>query len=129
MIGSLEIAQTAKALQQTTLWLAVATEAISVAIIAFAVGRGAIDIAAGCLRRSQTRWAAPGADEPRLRLARSLALALEFLLAADIMRTAVAPTWREIGQLAAIAALRTALNIFIQREIDAASARAKLQLS
>ena len=45
-------------------------------------------------------------------------------LAADILRTAVAPTWSEIGQLAAIAALRTALNYFLQREIDGAERRA-----
>jgi uncharacterized membrane protein len=30
--------------------------------------------------------------------------------AVDILRTAVAPTFAEIGQLAAIAAIRTALN-------------------
>jgi uncharacterized membrane protein len=54
----------------------------------------------------------------RLSLGRWLALALEFELAADILRTAVAPTWTEIGQLAAIVILRTALNYFLQREID-----------
>ena len=64
-------------------------------------------------------------ERPRLGLARALGLGLEFLLAADIMRTAVAPTWTEIGQLAAIAALRTALNFFIQRELDAAARRRK----
>jgi len=31
-----------------------------------------------------------------------LVLALEFLLAADILRTAISPTWNDIGQLAAI---------------------------
>ncbi len=59
-------------------------------------------------------------QEIRLRLARWLALSLEFLLAADILKTAVAPTWTEIGQLAAIAALRTALNFFLEREIATA---------
>ena len=59
----------------------------------------------------------------RLRLGRWLALALEFELGADILRTAVAPTWSEIGQLAAIAAVRTALNFFLQQEIDKAAAR------
>jgi uncharacterized membrane protein len=54
----------------------------------------------------------------RLRLARWLAVALEFALAADILRTAIAPGWDEIGKLAAIAALRTALNFFLQREIE-----------
>jgi uncharacterized membrane protein len=53
----------------------------------------------------------------RLGLGRWLALGLEFALAADILRTAVTPTWAEIGQLAAIAVLRTALNFFLEREI------------
>jgi uncharacterized membrane protein len=53
----------------------------------------------------------------RLTLGRWLWVALEFELAAEILRTAVAPTWNEIGQLAAIAALRTALNYFLGKEI------------
>lgn len=54
----------------------------------------------------------------RLRLGRWLALALEFAVAADILRTAIAPSWTEIGKLAAIVGLRTALNYFLQQEID-----------
>ena len=54
----------------------------------------------------------------RLTLGRWLAVGLEFELAADILRTAVAPTWNEIGQLAPIAALRTALNYFLGKEIE-----------
>lgn len=53
----------------------------------------------------------------RLDLGRMLALGLEFQLASDILRTAVAPTLREIGELAAVAAIRTALNYFLAREI------------
>ncbi len=59
----------------------------------------------------------------RLNLGRWLAVALEFELAADILRTAVAPTWNEIGQLAAIIVLRTVLNYFLQQEIDKAAER------
>lgn len=59
----------------------------------------------------------------RLRLGRWLAVALEIELGADILRTAVAPTWTEIGQLGAIVVLRTALNYFLQLEIDKAEAR------
>lgn len=53
----------------------------------------------------------------RLGLGRYLALGLEFQLAGDILRTAIAPTFAEIGQLAAVAAIRTALNYFLNREI------------
>lgn len=65
-------------------------------------------------------------EDVRLRLGRWLAVALEFLLAADIVRTAVAPTWNDIGKLAAIAALRTLLNYFLQKEIDRAVQRHEL---
>jgi len=63
-------------------------------------------------------------DEPpeakvavRLTLGRWLAVALEFELAADVLNTAVTPTWSDIEKLAAIAALRTALNYFLEKEI------------
>lgn len=54
----------------------------------------------------------------RLELGRFLALGLEFQLAGDVLRTAIAPTFDEIGQLAAVAAIRTALNYFLAREIE-----------
>jgi uncharacterized membrane protein len=52
-------------------------------------------------------------------------LALEFALAADILRTAIAPGREEIGKPAAIAALRTVLNFFLQREIEHAARAAR----
>jgi len=53
----------------------------------------------------------------RLILARYLALALEFQLGADILSTAIAPTWDQIGKLGAIAIIRTALNYFLSLEM------------
>ena len=53
----------------------------------------------------------------RLGLGRFLALGLELQLASDILRTAIAPTFEELGKLAAVAAIRTALNFFLAREI------------
>ncbi|MGY1672047.1 DUF1622 domain-containing protein [Geodermatophilus sp. SYSU D00710] len=53
----------------------------------------------------------------RLTLGRFLALGLEFQLASDVLRTAVAPSFRELGQLAAVATIRTALNYFLSKEI------------
>ncbi|MFJ9659381.1 DUF1622 domain-containing protein [Streptomyces griseoflavus] len=61
----------------------------------------------------------------RLSLGRFLALGLEFQLAGDVLRTAIAPSFTEIGQLAAIAAIRTALNYFLSREI--AEERAEIE--
>ena len=53
----------------------------------------------------------------RIRFGSSLTVSLELLLGADILATAIAPTWDEIGKLAAIATLRTALNYFLEREL------------
>ena len=53
----------------------------------------------------------------RLTLGRFLALGLEFQLASDVLRTAIAPSFEELGKLAAVAAIRTALNFFLAREI------------
>ena len=50
--------------------------------------------------------------------ARWIILALEFALAADIVRTAIAPTWDDIGRLGAIALIRTALNYFLERDME-----------
>lgn len=61
-------------------------------------------------------------NQIRLNLSRFIALGLEFQLAADVLRTAVSPTFADIGQLAAIAAIRTALNYFLAKEMDQESA-------
>lgn len=53
----------------------------------------------------------------RLGLGRFLALGLEFQLAGDVLKSAISPSFREIGQLAAVAAIRTALNYFLGREV------------
>ncbi|QKW53787.1 DUF1622 domain-containing protein [Streptomyces buecherae] len=68
-----------------------------------------------------------GFNRIRLSLGRFLVLGLEFQLAGDVLRTAVAPSFAEIGQLAAIAAIRTALNYFLGREI--AQERAEIERS
>jgi uncharacterized membrane protein len=53
-----------------------------------------------------------------LRFASALLLALEFTLAADLIRSAISPSWDAIGKLAAIAAIRIALNFFLARDIE-----------
>ncbi|AFY39511.1 protein of unknown function DUF1622 [[Leptolyngbya] sp. PCC 7376] len=54
----------------------------------------------------------------RLEFGLSLALSLEFLLAADIAATAVAPSWEALGKLAVVAAIRTFLNFFLEKEVE-----------
>jgi uncharacterized membrane protein len=53
----------------------------------------------------------------RLTFSRYLSLALEFQLAADILTTAIAPTFEELSRLAIVAVIRTGLNYFLSREI------------
>jgi uncharacterized membrane protein len=107
--------------KQWTFYLAAGIEAGAAVVIALAV----ID----AIIRSLTTFfksATPQQhtkEQIRLHLGRWLALGLEFELAADILRTAIAPTWNEIGQLAAIIVVRTVLNFFLQRDIDKAAER------
>ena len=72
-----------------------------------------------CQRNGHKKRSVPSGRVPRLprALGQCLAVGLEFELAADILRTAVTPTWNDIEQLIAIAALRTGLNYFLAREI------------
>lgn len=60
----------------------------------------------------------PDYREVYLRFGSRLILGLEFALAADIVRTSIAPSWNDIGQLAAIATIRTFLNYFLERDIE-----------
>ena len=53
-----------------------------------------------------------------LRFAGWILLGLEFTLAADIIRSTIDRTWDTIGQLAAIAVIRTALNFFLERDME-----------
>jgi uncharacterized membrane protein len=52
-----------------------------------------------------------------LRYARWLVAGLTFQLAADILETAIAPSWDDVGKLAAIAVVRTFLNFFLERDV------------
>lgn len=56
-------------------------------------------------------------NEVRLKLGRWLVLALEFELAADIVKSAAAPTWDQIGKLFMVVIIRTILNYFLENDI------------
>lgn len=84
---------------------------------------GAVIILAGVLV-AFAHWvlrelkARPGSyEDTRLLLGRYLALGLEFQLGADILGTAVSPTWTEIGKLGAVAGIRTILNYFLAQDL------------
>lgn len=91
-------------------WLKLGIEAVSIGIILIAILMAVGRLVAQALRR--------GTPDIRNGLAKGLSLALEFQLAADIVGTAISPDWNQIGKLAAVAAIRTFLNIFLQREMN-----------
>lgn len=87
-----------------------------------------VGVAVGLVRFASEEFRGRGArsfQRIRLTVGRYLALGLELQLGADLLRTSVAPTWQQIGQLAAVAALRTALNYFLQREIAQEESRSE----
>ena len=49
-----------------------------------------------------------------------LLLGLEFALAADIITSVISPSWQDIGELGAIAVIRTFLNYFLERDLESA---------
>lgn len=105
-------------LKELAKYTALGVEAIAVMVIAFgaveAAVRGIAEVA-GIATRGQ-RWR----RDLFVRFGRWLLFGLQFALAADIVRTVIAPSWNDIGQLAAIAVIRTFLNHFLERDLEEA---------
>lgn len=90
-------------------------------LVVLTVAAGAIE----ALYRTVLAGIAPGStDWSRravwLRFAGWILLSLEFALGADIVRTAIAPSWDDIGKLGAIAGIRTFLGFFLGRDLETA---------
>lgn len=82
-------------------------------------------LAMGMFCASAVRMRSDSYEKTRLTLGRHLALGLEFQLGADILSTAVSPSLDDLARLGAIAAIRTVLNLFLQRELREADARVR----
>jgi uncharacterized membrane protein len=97
-------------------YVALGVEGIGTSAIAF----GALQAVFGLFRARTERPPTPFREQRKVwvRFGVWLMFGLEFELAADIIRSAISPTWRDIGQLAAIAAIRTGLNVFLERDIE-----------
>jgi len=63
--------------------------------------------------------------QSRMEMGHSFSLGLGFLIGASILKTTLAPTWTDIGQLSAIIAIRTVLNYFLLREVSTGSSAPK----
>jgi uncharacterized membrane protein len=97
-------------------YLALALEGIAALVIAF----GAMQALIGLFRPVKYDARQPFAGKKLVWLGFGvwLLLGLEFELAADIIRTAISPNWTDLGQLAIIAAIRTFLNYFLEKDVE-----------
>lgn len=100
-------------MERAALLVGTAIEAIAIAMIVIGVFQALLRLPSVMFRdRSEV-----GARAAWLEFARWLVAALTLQLAADIVHTTVAPTWEEIGRVAAIAAIRTFLTFAFDREL------------
>ena len=96
-------------------WIALSVETVAVAIITY----GAAEAALGTIKLISARRVGTGQrKQVWLRFGFWLLLGLEFELAADIVRTTISPTWAALGQLGAIAVIRTFLNHFLEKDLE-----------
>jgi uncharacterized membrane protein len=95
--------------------VASALEAVAITIIAV----GAVEAVANMVRMLRTpRVTGVERRSVWLDFAGWLVAALTFQLAADIISTSFSPNWDEVGRLGAIAAIRTFLSYFLDREVE-----------
>ncbi len=107
-------------LQETARHVSLVIQAIAILIVVIGVVKALVETLRLVLgaRASDADMRAVWLD-----FARWLVAGLTFQLAADIVQTTVAPTWDEIGRVAAIATIRTFLTFFLDRDIDALRSR------
>jgi uncharacterized membrane protein len=101
--------------EEVTSYVALAIEAVAVLVIAYGSVVAIVDIV------RMLAEGATGNEHKRavwLRYAGWLVAGLTFQLAADILRTTIAPTWDDIGRVAAIAVIRTFLTYFLDRDVE-----------
>ncbi len=94
--------------------IALVIQAIAIVVVAIVSLQALVNI-------SRAALASHGYREMRaiwLDYGRWLVVGLTFQLAADIVGTSFTPTWNEVGRLAAVAAIRTFLSYFLDRELE-----------
>jgi uncharacterized membrane protein len=92
-------------------------EAVAVIVVAYGALEAFVRLLGLAAKPSTTHGAR---KEIWRRFGTWLLLGLEFELAADIIGSVVSPSWMDIGELAAIAVIRTFLNFFLERDIESA---------
>jgi uncharacterized membrane protein len=100
--------------KEISIYVALSVEAVAAVVIGF----GLLEALVGLAPSLVTQKNFGRRREVRMRFGVWLLLGLEFELAADIIRTAISPSWTDIGQLAAIAGIRTFLNFFLESDLE-----------
>ncbi len=108
-----------EALHLAAYYIALMLEGLALIVIAI----GAVEAAIGIFWAMVRHTSNAARRSLWLEFARWLVAGLTFQLAADIVHTTVAPGWVEIGRVAAIAAIRTFLTFFLDRDIVLESRR------
>ncbi len=103
------------AVQAWALRGAVLLDGLAAVVVVVAGLRAFILVLLGLAMRDSTLAINPN----RARLSRWLALALELMIGSDIIRTAIAPSWIDLGQLAAVVAIRLVLEYTLLRDMPA----------
>jgi uncharacterized membrane protein len=102
-------------------WLVAITQKSVIVVDAMALVIIVVGAVEAFLMGIKVMFTASTNDEVRAvwsRLGRWLVAGLTFQLAADVIETAIAPEWDDIGRLGAIAVIRTFLNYFLERDLS-----------
>lgn len=109
--GAFELAE--PAINAAVQWLRLAVEAVGAIVIGIGVVLAIYQLVIHFKDEQSANF-----NRVRLTLGKYLALALEFQVGADILSTAIAPTYEQIGKLGAIVIIRTLLNYFLTKELQ-----------
>jgi len=100
--------------KEISIYVALSVETVAAVVIGFGLLEALVGLAPSLAKRKNLGRR----REVRMQFGGWLLLGLEFELAADIIRTAISPSWTDIGQLAAIAGIRTFLNFFLESDLE-----------
>jgi uncharacterized membrane protein len=98
-------------------YIALGIEAMAIILVAYA----SVEAFIGVIRHAFRESPQYPANDTYVRYLRWLVGALTFQLAADIVHTSIAPSWEELGQVGAVALIRTFLSYFAARDVREAT--------
>lgn len=111
-------------MQQVLDYVTLAIGSVAGLIIVYGVVLGLIELVKAELRSFRATEGTPVVFEKiRYDVGFHVLLGLEFLIAADIIRTILRPTFEELGILGGIVAIRTVISYFLGKEIEQKPAR------